>query len=286
MRRAVIVLVVALLASTAQAQNLTISFLDVGQGDAILIRSPEGKTALVDAGPDNGVMKVLQKEGVDRIDLVITSHHHADHIGGMKAVIEKYKPKVYVDAGSTHTSATYKKLLEAVNAAGCQLAQPKADSERKIGLGSVALLLFPQPPQNNDENNNSVGIRLEYGDFSVLLTGDSEANERSWWLSNADASLCRPVTILKAAHHGSYTGTNLTWLRATKPELVVISCGKDNKFHHPHKETLDLLEAQRIPFKRTDVDGTIKIESDGRTWKILQRDGQTSLRRASVQLAA
>ena len=91
-----------------------------------------------------------------------------------------------------------------------------------------------------------MGVRLDYGNFSVLLTGDSENKERSWWLKNADSALYRSVTILKAAHHGSYTGMNLTWLKATKPELAVISCGKGNKYGHPHSETLDLLKARSV----------------------------------------
>jgi beta-lactamase superfamily II metal-dependent hydrolase len=158
-------------------------------------------------------------------------------------------------------------------------------------LGFVTLRLFPQPPEDEkQENNNSIGIRLEFGEFSVLLTGDSEKEERDWWRKNADGSLFRLVTVMKAAHHGSRNGTDLAWLNAAKPSLVVISCGKDNKYGHPHKETLELLEEQKVPVKRTDVDGTIKVESDGKTWNIrqkeTQKEGQTSLRRSPLQLAA
>ena len=106
MKRTLAAIVVFLWAATAWAGNLTISFLDVGQGDAILIRSPEGKVALVDAGPSSDVLDQLK--GVDRIDLAIISHHHADHITGMVAAVKKFKPRVFVDSGSSHTSATYK----------------------------------------------------------------------------------------------------------------------------------------------------------------------------------
>ena len=281
----------AALAGTACAENVTVSFLDVGQGDAILIRSPEGKVALVDAGPSKDTLDVLKDEGVDKIDVVIASHHHADHIGGMAEVIKKYKPKVYVDSGSSHTSGVYKKVLSAVDAAGCQLVQPKKDSERKIELGSVVLRLFPQPPEDDrNENNNSVGIRLEYHDFSVLLTGDSEEGERAWWLKNADSSLYRRVAVMKAAHHGSRNGMNAEWLKATEPKLVVISCGEDNSYGHPHATTLRLLKRLNVPEKRTDVDGTITVESDDKTWKVKDRpdkDDRTSLIwRSPCQLAA
>jgi competence protein ComEC len=290
MKRTLLVAVVVLLAGTAWAGNVTVSFLDVGQGDSILIRSPEGKVALVDAGPSKDTLDILKDEGVDRIDVVIVSHHHADHIGGMAAVIKKYKPKVYADSSSSHTSGVYKKLLAAVDQAGCQLVQPKKDSERKIELGSVLLRLFPQPPEDENENNNSVGVRLECKDFSVLLTGDSEEIERAWWLKNADGTLYHHVAVMKAAHHGSRNGMNAAWLEATKPAMVVISCGKDNKYGHPHEATLRLLERLKVPMKRTDVDGTITIESDGKTWKVKdqqKKDDRTSLLwRSPCQLAA
>jgi beta-lactamase superfamily II metal-dependent hydrolase len=284
------VALVVLLAGTAWAGNVTVSFLDVGQGDAILIRSPEGKVALVDAGQTNDILDVLKEEGVEKIDAVIASHHHADHIGGMDEVVEKYKPKVYVDSGSSHTSTTYKKVLSAVKAAGCQLVQPKKESERKIELGSVVLRLFPQPTEDEDnENNNSVGIRMEYKDFSVLLTGDSEDDERAWWLKNADSTLLRRVTVMKAAHHGSHNGMNAAWLKAAKPKLVVISCGEGNSYGHPHKKPLRLLKRSKVPVKRTDLDGTITIESDGETWKAQgqDEDNRTSfIWRSPCQLAA
>jgi beta-lactamase superfamily II metal-dependent hydrolase len=288
MKRALAACVVLafVLTATAWAENLTVSFLDVGQGDAILIRSPEGKVALVDAGPSVGILDILKQEGVDKIDVLVASHHHADHIGGVVAVVEKYKPKVYVDSGSSQTSSIYKRVLKAVNDAGCQFAQPKKDSERKIELGSVTLRLFPQPPEDENENNNSVGIRLEYGEFSALLTGDSQEKERGWWLKNADGTLYGVVIVMKAAHHGSHNGMDLTWLKATKPQLAVISCGKGNSYGHPHQATLDLMKGQEVPIKRTDVDGTIRIESDGRTWKVRAKEDHASIRHEPLRLAA
>jgi len=272
MKRALLAAGVSLavvLTATARAGDVTVSFLDVGQGDAILIRSPEGKTALVDAGPTNGIMNLLKKKGVESIDLVVVSHHHADHINGMAAVIEKYKPKFYADSNSSHTSTAYQRLLEAVDRAGCKLVEPKKDSERKIQLGSVMLRLFPQPGEDKkNENNNSIGIRLDYDEFSVLLTGDSEQVERAWWLEHAEESLYRHVTIMKAAHHGSRNGADEGWLKATRPKLVVVSCGEGNSYGHPHINTLNLLQRLEVPVKRTDVDGTITIESDGKTWKV------------------
>jgi beta-lactamase superfamily II metal-dependent hydrolase len=268
--------VAALLATMALARpvmsapkegDASLEILDVGQGDAILIRSPEGKTALIDAGPSRDVVATLRKEGVTSIDLLVVSHHHADHYGGMAEVVKAFRPRVFLASNSAHTTATYLRLLELVRDTGIRAIQPGSEP-RKIGLGSVVLTIFPQPPDNKeDENDNSIGVRLDYGDFSALLTGDSEGRSRSFWVKNCP-SLLKDVTILKLAHHGSRNGTTAQWLDLTRPELAIASLGAGNGFGHPHAETLALLERRRIPLLRTDLDGTIAIVSDGKTWDV------------------
>jgi beta-lactamase superfamily II metal-dependent hydrolase len=253
--------------SAQRAAEASLEILDVGQGDAVLIRSPEGKTALIDAGPSRDVVATLRKQGVTSIDLLVVSHHHIDHYGGMAEVVRAFRPRVFLASNSSHTTATYLKLLELVRDTGVRAIQPGSEP-RKIGLGSVVLTVFPQPPENKgDENDNSIGIRLDYGDFSALLTGDSEARSRAFWRKNCP-SLLKDVTVLKLAHHGSRNGTNAQWLDLTRPELAVASLGAGNDFGHPHAETLALLERRRIPLLRTDLDGTIAIVSDGKTWDV------------------
>jgi competence protein ComEC len=245
--------------------SATVEFLDVGQGDAILIRSPEGKAALVDAGPSGRVVDLLRDRGIESLDLVVVSHHHIDHYGGMAAVVRAYRPRVFLDADSPHMTPTYLKLLEQIRQAGVTAirAGPRA---RKIGLGSVAITVFPQAPSNEkEENNNSIGLRVELGDFSALLTGDSERSERRWWMSNVP-DLCASVQVLKLAHHGSRNGTDRAWLNLTRPRLAVASMGRDNEFGHPHPETLALLRSLDIPLMRTDESGPILIRTDGRDW--------------------
>lgn len=256
-------------AATAPAQlpDARVEVLDVGQGDAILIRSPEGKTALIDAGPSHDVVATLKKQGVTEIDLLVVSHHHADHYGGMAEVIKAFHPRVFLASNSSHTTSTYLKLLETVRDAGIRAIQP-GSAPRKIGLGSVVLTVFPQPPEDaQDENDNSIGIRLDYGDFSALLTGDSQDRARAFW-AKACPSLLKDVTILKLAHHGSRNGTDARWLDLTRPELAVASLGAGNDYGHPHAETLALLERRKVPLLRTDLDGTIAIVSDGKTWDV------------------
>ena len=252
------------------AKPVTIEVLDVGQGDSILIRSPEGKTALVDAGPTRtGAVRALKRAGVTSLDLVLISHHHSDHYGGMDEVVKATKPRYFVASRSGHTTSLYLKLLKTVQAQGITVVQPSA-KPRKIELGSVELTLFPQPPEDRkEENNNSIGVRLRYGSFSMLLTGDSEQSERQWWLRN-DPDLVRDCTIVKLAHHGSRNGTDARWLKLSHPELAVASMGRNNEFGHPHPETVSLLRRTGVPLLRTDQLGTITITSDGRGWQVTQ----------------
>jgi competence protein ComEC len=249
------------------SSRVTVTVLDVGQGDAILIRSPEGKAALVDAGPSRDVVAALEEQGVTALDLVVVSHHHADHYGGMAAVIEAFAPRVFLASGSSHTSAHYLKLLELVRDRRMQAIAP-GDRPRKVALGSVELTVFPQAPEDShEENNNTVGLRLRYGDFSVLLAGDAEESERSWW-EWAAPTLCADATVLKLSHHGSRNGTDARWLALVRPQLAVASLGARNEYGHPHPETLALLARSRIPLLRTDRDGTIVIQSDGEHWQV------------------
>jgi competence protein ComEC len=158
-------------AFTASAQDTaTIDFLDVGQGDAILIRSPGWKTALVDAGPSKEVVPLLRERGVRSIDLVVVSHHHADHYGGMDDVIKTFRPRFFLATDSSHTTPHYLKLLTLVRDSGIQAIFP-TNRPRKIELGSVVLTVLPQPPENvEDENDNSIGVRVQHGSFSCKRT--------------------------------------------------------------------------------------------------------------------
>jgi competence protein ComEC len=254
----------------SSGKSLVVEVLDIGQGDSILIRSPEGKTALIDAGPTKkGALEVLKRKGITHLDLVAISHHHSDHYGGMEEVVRALHPRYFLASNSGHSTKTYLKLLKTVEEQSITAIQPTS-KPRKIELGSVELTIFPQPPEDRkEENNNSVGIRLKYGAFSVLLTGDSESPERRWWQQH-DPELVRDCTILKLPHHGSRNGTDARWLDLVRPELAVASMGRDNEFGHPHSETLNLLRRDQVPLLRTDQLGTITLESDGRSWSVVR----------------
>lgn len=223
--------------------------LDVGQGDAIVVRSPEGKTALVDAGPGD-ITAQLQALSVDTIDLAIASHPHADHIGGMEAVFRTFPVRYYMDNGATHTTATYRSLMQWLERSTVTYLEPTA---RAITLGSVTLRILP-PPASGDHNNRSVGVVIAFGEFTAILTGDSERRELEYFRQLGVPD----VAVLKAAHHGANNGVTPAWLAPTSPEVVVISAGRGNSYGHPHAGALSLY-LQTASVYRTDLHGTITI---------------------------
>ncbi len=253
----------------ALGEVATIEFLDVGQGDSILIRSPEGQTALIDAGPHKELAaSLLRRQGIRSLDLVAVSHHHADHYGGMEEVIREFQPRFFLASDSSHTTPHYLKLLRLVRDLEITSIVPE-QTPRRIELGSVVLTVFPQAPEDpSDENNNSVGIRVDFGKLSALLAGDAGHAERRWWERHVP-QLCADCTVLKLAHHGSRDGTDSPWLDLVQPKLAVACVGKDNEYGHPHPETVALLDSLGIPLLRTDQDGTVMIQSDGRTWWVV-----------------
>ena len=245
-------LIIALGPSPALAQDsarATVVFLDVGQGDAIVVRSPEGRTVLIDAGPGN-IVAQLRTLGLDTIDLAMASHPHADHIGGMEQVLRSFPVKYYLDNGAPHTTTTYRSLMRRVERSNVTYLQAMA---RTITLGSVTLRIL-LPPATGDLNDRSVGVVVGFGEFNAILTGDSEWAELEHFME-----LGLPdVTVLKAAHHGSANGVTSAWLAATRPEVVVISAGAGNTYGHPHPQALSLYLAAATVY-RTDVHGTITI---------------------------
>ena len=237
--------------------RLTLTFIDVGQGDAVLIRSPSGQNVLYDGGrPAEEVLNYLRASGVGSLDLVIASHADADHIGGLAAVVRAYKPKLFLDNGLTHDTQTYRGLLRAVRGAGSQLVPPTA---RRIGLGDASLQVVPPPDDDSlSSNDHSVGIIVSYGKFRAAMTGDAEEPEVHWWLENVP-ELLEPVAVYKAAHHGSPNGDSQESMATFKPETVVISVGKDNAYGHPSAEALALYKEAGAEVYRTDESGTVQV---------------------------
>lgn len=256
-----LLLTLLLLLKLSLALALEITFLDVGQGTSVLITAPTGQTVLYDAGPANGgAADQLRELGVTGLNLVIASHAHADHIGGMAEVIQLFEPVFYMDNGMTHTTRTYERTLQAALDSQVQLLEP---IRRTLNVGGVQLLIIP-PAQTSasDQNNNSIGLRVDYGSFSALLPGDAEAEQWSYWLREHPDLLGR-VHVHMASHHGSSNGDTVQGMAALEPEVVVMSLAADNQYGHPHVEAL--LNYSGSTVYRTDQHGriVIKAEPDG-----------------------
>ncbi|MCY3678974.1 MAG: lamin tail domain-containing protein [Gemmatimonadetes bacterium] len=248
---------VAVLANTALPSptdtTLAITFLDVGQGDAVLIRAPEGQTALVDAGPGD-VVPLLREMGVDGIDLLVATHPDADHIGGMPGVIGSMPVRFFMDNGQPHTTATYRRLLAALEARP-EITYLEA-VPRMISLGSAEIEVLPLLPRTTtDTNNRSVALVVRFGSFTALLSGDSEVRQLTHLVGQG---VVPAVTLLKAPHHGSDNGFTWPFLEAARPEVVVISVGR-NGYGHPRPAALRAYAEVGATVLRTDLAGHVAV---------------------------
>jgi competence protein ComEC len=259
--------------SVKQTQNtsqLTVKVLDIGQGDAILIRAA-GQTVLVDTG-DIGtrdkLVEYIKKEGITTIDKVIITHPHADHLGGMLGILENFKVSQIYDSGQTTTTALYRKYLSLVQKKEIPFTVLTAGTEIEI-TDEIKLKVFaPEKPfiTESDLNNNSVVTKLMYRNFSMLLTGDAEKESEARMLKAYRTEL--KSNVLKVGHHGSNTSSSVDFLKAVAPEVAVISLGANNDYHHPHPTTLKRYEEAKVKVYRTDTNGTVTINSDGKTYTV------------------
>lgn len=255
-----IVLAAALALGTAAslaAQALEVRFLDVGQGDAILLRSG-GRTALVDAGPTDAIAGRLRALGVTSLDLLLASHNHSDHIGGADAVLERFPVRFYLDNGQPATTRTQSRVLRLVQRKGVTYLKA---TPRTIALGSATLRILPSPlaGRTDEQNDQSVVVLVEQGSFRALLAGDAEIAEINALLATDSLP---DVDILKADHHGSRNGVTPAWLARTRPEVVVISVGRGNVYGHPHAQALRYYQAGGRRVYRTDRDGDVVVRVD------------------------
>lgn len=274
-RRAILLAVAALAllsAALAQAAELTVRFLDVGQGDAILIASPVGKTVLVDAGPPDHAQRLARrlKELVHGpLDLMVLTHPHADHLGGMKKALEAVGARLFLDPGYDHGSPLYEKLLRTLEVKQIPVRVAKAGRTIDLGGGaSLRLLGPPNPPltgTRSDVNANCVAARLTYGKTAVYLACDSELPTERRILASGE-----PLRsdIYKVAHHGARFSSSAALLARIQPIAAVVSVGAGNSYGHPAPEAVKRLESAGAKVYRTDRDGEITAVSDGETFRI------------------
>lgn len=252
--------------------NLEVDFLDVEQGDSILIKTSYGQNILIDGGPDNSVIRKLSEElpWWDRqIDLMILTHPHSDHIAGLIDVIKRYKVNKILYTGTIHTSSEYFKWLELIKSKKIPLILVNAPQAIKIGQDSELSVIYPRKnlagKTVDNLNNGSIVAKLRYGETNFLFTGDME-NEAEKELMGVDLR----ADVLKVAHHGSDDSSGQEFLKKVIPKIAVIQVGADNEFGHPSRRIIKRLERINARILRTDLDGTVKLISDGKTITVLK----------------
>ncbi|HEX6747920.1 MAG TPA: DNA internalization-related competence protein ComEC/Rec2 [Longimicrobium sp.] len=262
--------------AAAPARGLEVAFIDIGQGDAIALHTPGDRWVLVDAGPwdedfDAGARRVLpylRRHGARRLEAMVLTHPHVDHIGGAAAVMRGMHVGRMIEPGLAFGTPVYLHTLTAAESTHVQWTAARQD--RTLHVDGVELtFLWPAADVLDapaDANDISAVIRLRYGAFSMLLTGDAPDFVEHALVARYGQNL--RSAVLKAGHHGSRTASSEEFLETVDPALAVISCGRRNKYGHPAPETLARLRAEGIEVARTDEDGTVVIDVDpgGRAW--------------------
>jgi competence protein ComEC len=248
-------------------RGLTFTALDVGQGDGLFIESPTGTQILFDAGPPHKILGSLRKimSPFDKsIDAIVITNPDADHIGGFADILKNYKVGMVFESGTINDSKTYQNLEAEITRQKLQNFLARKGMRLNIGGGAVIDVLFPDRDVFDwAPNDGSIVAKLSYGDTSVMLTGDATAKTEKIILSQfTQGSLASDV--LKVGHHGSHTSTSSKFAAAVSPAYAVISDGRDNKYGHPHQETLSTLEQLGSKIFRTDILGSIIMQSDGK----------------------
>jgi len=243
--------------------DLAVHFIDVGQGDSVLLQFRD-KTMLIDAGErgmGGRVVTYLENLGVERLDVVVATHAHSDHIGGLATVISAFPVGRFVDAGQAHPTATYENLLVLVEEKGIPYTAAVRGQTIALDPDLDIRVLNPAAQPLGDVNEDSVVLKATYGDISYLFTGDAGKPAEE---SMAKAGLDLDADVLKVGHHASRYASSAEFLSAVSPAVSVILVGEGNDYGHPHQETLDRLEAIGSRIYRTDIDGTILVSTDGR----------------------
>lgn len=242
--------------------DLVVHFLDVGQGDSILIEFRD-KTMLIDAserGMADRIIAYLGDQNVERLDVVVATHAHSDHIGGLRDVISAYPVGEFVDAAQPHSTATYENLLALIEEEGIPYTAAERGQTIALDPDLEILILNPAAEPIGDINQDSVVLKVTYNEISYLFVGDAEKPAEE---SMMEAGLDLDADVLKVGHHASRYGSSAEFLSAVSPAISVIQVGADNSYGHPHEEAVERIEATGSRIYRTDLDGTVVVATDG-----------------------
>jgi competence protein ComEC len=255
------------LASATATENLTVHFLDVGQGDSILLQF-NGKNVLIDGGEQEmgpRVQSYLRDQGVSSLDLVVATHPHSDHIGGLLTILKSFPVRQVLDSGQVHTTSTFEAFLTLIDQKN--IPYTVAQKGQKINLDpnlKIEVLSPPAAPTTDDLNQNSIVLKATYNKVSFLLTGDAEFDCGNGQTLSGDLK----SDILKVAHHGSSGSASPAFLAKVRPAVSIIEVGKGNDYGHPDQETLRNLQKAGSKIYRTDLDGHIVVTTDGLSYTI------------------
>ncbi len=252
---------------SSPSSELEVHFIDVGQAECILVKSPE-KNVLIDAGDigcEKKIENYLRTEGVFSIDLFIITHPHADHLGSASEILKRFPaaevllpeiPSEYLP-----TTSLFEKFIETLSEKKCSVSYAETGMTYELGGEAVLEILGPSGYYGDNLNNYSVISKLTFDETSFLFTGDAEKEAELLLISSGADLSC---TVLNAGHHGSSTSSCAAFLKASAPEYAVISCGFNNDYGHPHRETLSSFKEFGIRYYRTDYEGDIFFLSDGK----------------------
>lgn len=244
----------------APMDGLYVHYIDIGQGDAALLQC-DGEYMLIDggdAGEADRLVEYLEEQGVDTLSYVICTHSHADHCGGLDKAIDAFgAERVFVSPYNSE-NRQFTQLLNSAENAGAEVEVPDMGIEYRLGEASFS---FIGPVEEyDDQNNNSLVVKIEYGNKVFLFTGDMERTAENDLLDTGVSVKC---DVLKVGHHGSSTSTSYRFLYEADPSIAVISCGEGNSYGHPHEETMSRLNDAEVTVYRTDLEGSIVLFCDG-----------------------
>ena len=263
-------------------KQLTVHFLDVGQGDSIFIQFPNGNTMLIDGGikgEGNEIVQYIRGSGVTQLDAVVATHPDSDHIGGLIPVLNSIKIKQFIDSGKVHTSQTYEQMIQLVTDKNITYTVPQRGDTFEIDP-EVKIEVLNADEHAEDNNEASIVLKMTYGAVSFLLTGDAGVEKEHEMMAHGNLQ----ATILKAGHHGSNTSSSTSFIKVVKPEVAILSYGNDNKYGHPHAEVIDNLRAVKSKIYGTGESGTIVVTTNGTTYEV-DKDEWTGIgATSSIQL--
>lgn len=260
----------AALSGINQSSSFSIQFIDVGQGDSALIEC-DGRYMLIDGGDTSAgdkVYSVLEEKGIQHLDILVMSHLHADHIGGLAKALT-YASSIDLTLSNSNYSdkEAFRKVEHELGINGSSITIPSVGQKYQLGSSTVEVI-----DASAEEANDSLVLLITYGKTKFLFTGDIEENAQTRISDRYENENDKAydIDLIKMPHHGSYTGTLYRFVRTFMPEYAILSVGKDNPYGHPHKETLDLLDSKTWSPKvyRTDENGDIIVKSDGKTLSV------------------